>query len=336
VPSPPIPLSHLTAAPDPERRFRLIEVVRRRIRERRYSRRTEEAYVHWIRRFIAANDRRHPRDLTEQDVARFLSYLAIEERVAAATQNQARAALLFLYEAVLGRQLDDLRDVMPAKRPPRIPVVMSQKEVRSILKRLTGPIHLAATLMYGSGLRVQECMTLRVKDVDIDRREIVVHGGKGDKDRRTPLAELSVDALEVHLKKLHAGFQRDLRAKIRWTGISPALLRKYPAADTEWSWAYLFPAARCVRDSAGVLRRHHLDVSAVQRAFKDAVRMTGIAKRVSCHTLRHSFATHLLESGADIRTVQELLGHTDLRTTMRYTHVLNKGGLGVKSPADRL
>ncbi|HEY9248632.1 MAG TPA: integron integrase [Rariglobus sp.] len=333
---PRIPLPHLTATADPDRRYRLLEVVRRKLRERRYSQRTEEAYVHWIRRFVLANDRRHPRELSEEDVATFLSRLAVEGQVAAGTQNQARAALFFLYDAVLRRPLTAITDIAPATKKPRVPVVMSLRELRSVLEHLTGPVKLAAMLMYGSGLRVHECLTLRVKDVDVDRREIIVRSGKGDKDRRTPLAEMSVKPLVDHLERVFAGYEEDVRSKVRWTGIAPSLLRKYPNADVEWSWAYVFPAARRTLDAGRVVRRHHQDVSVVQRAFKAAVRASGIAKRATCHTLRHSFATHLLEGGADIRTVQVLLGHTDLRTTMIYTHVLNKGGLGVVSPADRL
>jgi integron integrase len=336
MPFAPIPPSHLHAAADPERRFRLMELVRRRLREQRYSRRTEEAYVTWIRRYIVFHGRRHPRDLDESAVRRFLSALAVEEQVAAATQNQARAALMFLYDAVLRRPLPPVEGIEPATRPTRVPVVLSQDELRTIFKNLRGPSRLAALLMYGSGLRLRECLTLRVKDVDLDRREIVVHGGKGDKDRRTPLAEASIAPLRAHLERIFEGYERDRRAKVRWTGLTSALARKYPSADTEWSWAYVFPAARRTRDSSGTVRRHHYDPSVVQRAFKAAVRDAGIAKRATCHSLRHSFATHLLENGADIRTVQVLLGHNDLRTTMRYTHVLNRGGLGVLSPADRL
>ena len=331
-----IPLSHLTAPPDASRRFRLMEVVRRRLRERRYSRRTEEAYVHWIRRFIVFNDRRHPRELGEAEVQRFLSSLAVDEGVAASTQNQALSAVTFLYDAVLDRPLTRIDGIAPAHRSRRVPVVLSQDELRAILRQLDGPARLAASLMYGSGLRLQECMTLRVKDIDLDRREIVVRDGKGEKDRRTPLAEQCLPALQRRLALELERFERDTRAKIRTTGLSAAFLRKYPNADAEWSWWYVFSAARRTMDANRVLRRHHLDPSAIQRAFKAAVSAVKIAKRATCHSLRHSFATHLLESGADVRTVQELLGHTDLRTTMIYTHVLNKGGLGVRSPADRL
>jgi integron integrase len=314
-----------------------MEVVRRRLRERRYSRRTEEAYVHWIRRFIVFNDRRHPRVLGEQDVANFLSMLAVTEQVAPSTQNQARCALVFLYEHVLACPLSAVHDVAPATQRARVPVVLTPDEVRAILSRLPPTLKLAAMLMYGGGLRVLECMSLRIKDVDISRREIVVRDGKGKKDRRTPLADASVASLEKHLKRTYGIYEHDVRAGVRRTGLTPALRRKYPMADMEWSWAYLFPAARRVRNAAqGTMHRHHLDVSVMQRAFKAAVRASGLAKRATCHSLRHSFATHLLESGADIRTVQELLGHSDVRTTMRYTHVLNRGALGVRSPADRL
>jgi len=293
---PPIPMSHLTDAPNPERRFRFMEIVRRKLRERRYSRRTEEAYVHWIRRYIVYNDRRHPRDLAEPEVKRFLSALAVEEGVAASTQNQALAALTFLYDRA----------------------------------------RLCAALMYGSGLRLRECLTLRVKDVDLERREIVVRDGKGGKDRRTPLADRCVAPLQRVLEEERARAQKDRRIDVRTTELSPSLTRKYPNVETEYRWRYIFAATRIFTDSSGVRRRHHFHESAVQRAFKNAVFAAGISKRATCHSLRHSFATHLLESGSDIRAVQELLGHTDVRTTMIDTHVLNRGGLGVRSPADRL
>lgn len=335
-PPPRIPLTHLTAAPDPDRRFRLIEVVRRKLRERRYSRRTEEAYVYWIRRYVVFNDRRHPRDLSEEDVRRFLSALAVEEQVAASTQNQALAALVFLYDGVLERPLARIDDLAPAKRSRYVPVVLSESEIREILRALPDPLRLCVELMYGGGLRLLECLQVRIKDVDSDRREIVVRLGKGRKDRRVPLADASRESLARLLKIRQLQFERDLRRGIRTDGIESSLLRKYPSADREWRWQYLFAARRTYTDADGILRRHHLHETVLQRGLRTAVDKVGIAKRVTCHSFRHSFATHLLEAGADIRTVQELLGHSDVRTTMIYTHVLNRGGLGVRSPLDRL
>lgn len=313
-----------------------MELVRRRLRERRYSRRTEEAYTHWIRRYVVFHGRRHPKELGPNDVRAFLSALAVRERVAASTQNQARAALLFLYEHVLRSPLPHVEGIEAARQSRHVPVVLSQREVRTLLAGLADPARLCAMVMYGSGLRLLECVTLRVQDVDLDRREIVVRGGKGGKDRRTALAEACVAGLERQLRRASELYRRDRRADVRCTGLTPALLRKYPSADADWRWSYVFPATRTCRDAAGVRRRHHLHQSVVQRAVRQVVLATALHKRITCHSLRHSFATHLLESGADIRTVQELLGHSDVRTTMIYTHVLNRGGLGVRSPADRL
>jgi integron integrase len=336
-PEPPrIPLAHLVAPPDPARRFRLLEVVRARLRERRYSRRTEEAYVAWVRRYVIFHGRRHPRDLGAEDVRRFLSALATEERVAASTQNQALAALLFLYEHVVGQPLGRVDGISPARARRRLPVVLSQREVRALLDRLENPARLCVQLMYGGGLRLLECVSLRVKDVDVDRREIVVRDGKGAKDRRALVPETAVGALKRWLGKGEMTFRRDQKAGVRCTGITPGLLRKYPNAETTWAWQYVFPATRRFVDADGSLRRHHLHETLVQRAVKRAAEAAGLTKRVTCHSFRHSFATHLLESGADIRTVQELLGHSDVRTTMIYTHVLNRGPLGVRSPADAL
>jgi integron integrase len=313
-----------------------MEIVRRRLRERRYSPRTENAYVHWIRRFIVLNGRRHPVDLSEADVARFLSRLALEDRVAASTQNQALAALVFLYAQVVGRPLARIEGITPASRPRRLPVVLSQREVRTILGELRDPHRLCVSLMYGGGLRVSECLRLRVKDVDLDRRELLVREGKGGKDRRVPLAETCVRPLAGLLAQEEHRFRRDARNGVGATGLGDALLRKYPGADRDWRWQYVFAAARTFQSPDGRRWRHHLHETVLQRAFRAAVGAAGISKRATCHSLRHSFATHLLESGADIRTVQELLGHTDVRTTMIYTHVLNRGGLGVRSPADAL
>jgi integron integrase len=331
-----IPPLHLTATPDPERRLRFMEMVRRRLRARRYSRRTEQAYVHWIRRYIVFHGRRHPGDLGEPEVESFLSELAVAGHVAASTQNQALAALTFLYTSVLDRPLARIEGITPARSHVRVPTVLSQAEVRSILGRLDEPAHLCASLMYGGGLRLMECMRLRIKDVDLDRCEIVVRSGKGGKDRRVPLAESCLPSLRKHLRARQSAFRRDERHKIHTTELPDALARKYPNAEREWSWQYVFAATRVFVDATGVRRRHHLHETVVQRSFRRAVKAARLAKRATCHSLRHSFATHLLESGSDIRTVQELLGHSELRTTMIYTHALNRGGLGVRSPADRL
>jgi integron integrase len=313
-----------------------MEIVRRALRERRYSRRTEQAYVHWIRRVIVANDRRHPADLGPDEVRRFLSHLAIEEGVSASTQNQARSALVFLYAHVVRRPLVPVDRVAPARRSRHLPVVLTVREVRAILEQLDDPLRLCAALMYGSGLRVLECVSLRIKDIDLERREIVVRGGKGGKDRRTPLARSCVGPTRLQVKRATQRAARDRAAGIGVSGLDDALRRKYPLIEHDWRWQYLFGASRVHVTPDGRPERHHLHQSVVQRAFRSAVADAGIAKRATCHSLRHSFATHLLESGADIRTVQELLGHTDVRTTMTYTHVLNRGGLGVRSPADDL
>lgn len=336
MPTPPIPLAHLDGPPDPERKYRLLEQMRRRMRELRYRPRTIEVYVHWVRRFVLFHGRRHPRDLGHEHVGRFLSWLAREKEVAPSTQNQALAALTFLYDKVILQPLARLDEISPARRSRHVPVVLSPAEVRSILKRLDEPARLCVALMYGSGLRVSECVGLRVKDVDVDRREIAVRSGKGGKDRRTPLPDSCREPLVRWLRDQTRAFARDQRRQVSTTGLSEALRRKYPRAEREWRWRYVFPSLRVVRDAEGAWRRHHLDPSVVQRALAKAVNGAGIAKRATCHSLRHSFATHLLEAGADIRTVQELLGHTDVRTTMIYTHVLNRGALGVRSPADRL
>lgn len=331
-----IPLAHPGLVEDPERSFRLLELVRHRLRAQRYSARTEQAYVFWVRRYVVYHGRRHPRDLPAAAVGDFLTFLAVKERVAASTQNQARAALLFLYDVVLKAPLEPIEGIAPARRSRHVPVVLSQREVRALLGVMPSPLSLCAALMYGSGLRITECMALRVKDVDFDRREIIVRGGKGDKDRRTPLAENVRPPLRKWLAVQQQAFDADLHSDVATTGLPESLGRKYPNASREWLWRYVFPATRTFVDASGSRRRHHLHVTVLQRAIKEYAHAVGLSKRVTCHSLRHSFATHLLEVGADIRTVQELLGHTDVRTTMIYTHVLNRGGLGVVSPADRL
>ena len=331
-----VPVSHLGATAEPQRKYRLLEVVRARLRERRYSPRTEQAYVYWIRRFVKHHGRRHPRELDSSAVRDFLSHLATVDRVAASTQNQALAAITFLYGAVLRQPLERVDGIAPAHRSRRIPVVLSQREVRALLGRLPDPLRLIASLMYGSGLRISECLSLRVKDVDFDRHEIIVRAGRGNKDRRTPLAVSAAEPLRRWLVRRERMHLADLRAAVHTTELPDALDRKYPNAAREWKWSFIFPAARTYCDARGIRRRHHLHETVLQRAIKDAAIGAGLTKRVTSHALRHSFATHLLEAGSDIRTVQELLGHTDVRTTMIYTHVLNRGGLGVRSPADGL
>ncbi len=334
---PPIPLEHLGREAEPERSFRFLERVRARLRSSRYSRNTEIAYIDWIRRFVFFHGRKHPLVMGEAEIAAFLTDLAVVQKVSASTQNQALHALLFLYRHVLMRPMVVAGDVVRARRGQRLPVVLSAREVRAILEQMRGVPRLCATLMYGSGLRLSECLSLRVKDLDFDRAEILVRSGKGDKDRRVPLPKLAVPALKVHLERRKRGFAEDVRAGLLGSALPDALARKIPSAERDWRWQYVFPASRSyVERETRARRRHHLHVTVLQREFTKAVRASGINKRATCHTLRHSFATHLLECGSDIRTIQELLGHSDVRTTMIYTHVLNMGGLGVTSPADRL
>ncbi|MEW6688551.1 MAG: integron integrase [Pseudomonadota bacterium] len=318
-------------------RPRLLERVHEAIRVRHYSRRTEEAYVHWIKRFIYFHGKRHPGTMGEAEVTAFLNHLAVERRVAAATQNQALSALLFLYKEVLGVELPWLDGVRRPSRPARVPVVLTRAEVERLLAAMTGVRWLVASLLYGAGLRVMECLQLRVKDVDLSYRQVLVRDGKGAKDRVTMLPEKLVEPLRAHLGRVRLLHARDLREGFGEVGLPYALARKYPRAGKEWIWQFVFPSKHRSPDPEdGTTRRHHLYESVPQRAIKEAAQAAAIAKPVSCHTLRHSFATHLLESGYDIRTVQELLGHSDVSTTMIYTHVLNKGGRGVSSPLDRL
>jgi integron integrase len=316
---------------------RLLDRVREAIRARHHSRRTEEAYVAWIRRYIVSHGKRHPAEMGAPEVTKFLTSLAVDGHVAASTQNQALSALLFLHKDVLEVDLPWLDGVVRAKRPARLPVVLTRDEVRAVLQRLDGAPRLMACLLYGAGLRVLECCRLRVQDVDFATNQIVVRGGKGDKDRVTMLPAMAKLGLVRHLEDVRAQHEADLVMGAGWVELPTALLRKYPNAGREWAWQWVFPATRLYRDRlTGQRRRHHLHESVLQRAVKDAVRKAGIAKRGSPHTLRHSFATHLLEDGHDIRTVQELLGHRDVSTTMIYTHVLNRGPAGVRSPADRM
>ncbi|MBZ0248137.1 MAG: integron integrase [Burkholderiales bacterium] len=324
------------SSPGPPRPPRLLEEVRRVIRARHYSRRTEEAYVQWIRRFVLFHGRRHPREMGAAEVTAFLSSLANEGHVAASTQNQALAAVLFLYRAVLAVELPWLSGITRAKRPRRLPVVLTRQEVHALLANLDGTHALMARLMYGTGLRMMECLRLRVKDVDLARREVVVREGKGGKDRITMFPASLVEAMSAHLDRVRVLHRADRAAGVPGVELPGALERKKPGAGTEWGWHWVFPQARLARDPrSGVLRRHHAFDQTFQRAVKRAAYRAGIAKPVSSHTFRHSFATHLMEAGYDIRTVQELLGHKDVSTTMIYTHVLNRGGRGVVSPLDR-
>ena len=328
------------AGPIPDARIggpRLLTRVHEAIRVRHYSRRTEEAYVHWIKRLIYFHGKRHPDTMGEAEVTAFLNHLAADRHVAAATQNQALSAILFLYKAVLGRELLWLDGVQRPTRPPRVPVVLTRAEVERLLVSLSGTKWLIASLLYGAGLRVMEGLRLRVKDVELSYRQVLVRDGKGEKDRVTVLPEKLVEPLRAHLERVRLLHARDLREGFGEVSLPYALARKYPRAGKEWHWQYVFPSGhRSADPEDGTMRRHHLYDSVPQRAIKEAARTAGIAKPVSCHTLRHSFATHLLESGSDIRTVQELLGHSDVSTTMIYTHVLNKGGRGVTSPLDRM
>lgn len=314
---------------------RLLDAVRQAIRARHYSPQTEKAYVSWIRRFVRFHGKRHPREMGAHEIRAFVSWLASDRHVSASTQNQALSVLLFLYRNVLGERVGWIEDIQLATRPKQLPVVLTRDEVQRVLEQLKGTTRLMASLLYGSGLRVSECCTLRVKDVDFARREITVRGGKGRKDRVTVLADSVVEPLGRHLKRVQALHRLDLKEGMGRVALPRAYERKAKHAAREWAWQWVFPATRSYPDpQTGELRRHHRHHSSLQRAIRRAVKRSGIAKRASCHTLRHSFATHLLESGTDIRTIQELLGHSDLSTTMVYTHVLNRGGLGVRSPLD--
>jgi integron integrase len=313
---------------------KLLDQVRDAIRLKHYSIRTEQAYVNWIKRYIYFHDVRHPAEMGAPEVQAFLTHLAVEGNVAASTQNQALSALLFLYKEVLHQDLGPI-DAMRAKKPKRLPSVLTKEEVHRVLGHLSGTYLLIAKLLYGSGLRLMECLRLRVKDLDFAQHQILVRDGKGEKDRVTMLPESVVVPLQDHLRIVKRTHEEDLAKGHGAVYLPYALECKYPNADKEWLWQYVFPANRLSVDPrSGIVRRHHIHESSLQKAVRAAAQATGIPKRISPHTFRHSFATHLLEAHYDIRTVQELLGHKDVKTTMIYTHVLNRGGLAVRSPLD--
>ena len=337
LPAAPLATAGDRSVPSHDHKPKLLDRVRHAIRTRHYSYRTEEAYVGWVRRFILFHRKRHPAEMGQPEIERFLTGLAVEQRVASSTQNQALAALLFLYREVLQVEVGWLETLVRAKRPQRLPTVLTRAEVAALLAELTGRARTMAMLLYGGGLRLMECHRLRVKDLDFERREIAVRDGKGGKDRVTMLPGCLVGALHEHLRAVQALHRRDLEAGFGRVMLPDALARKTPNADRDWPWQWVFPASKLSSDPrTGLCRRHHLHESVLQRAIHVAARAAGLGKPVGPHTLRHCFATHLLEAGYDIRTVQELLGHHDVATTMIYTHVLNRGGRAVESPADRL
>lgn len=315
---------------------RLLDQVRHVLRRKHYSIRTEEAYVAWVRRFVLFHDKRHPRELGAAEVESFLTHLAVAGEVAASTQNQAYSALLFLYTEVLQQPFERPVVAARARQPQRMPTVLTREETQAVLSALSGVHQLMAKLLYGSGLRLLECLRLRVKDIDMPQHQLIVRDGKGGKDRVTMLADSLIPPLTEHLARVRLLHEQDTRNGYGHVFLPNALARKLPHAPREWRWQYVFPAERLSSDPrSGVVRRHHADESGLQKAVRRATELANINKRVSCHTFRHSFATHLLEDGYDIRTVQELLGHQDVKTTMIYTHVLNRGGRGVRSPLDR-
>jgi integron integrase len=325
----------LASAPLSSASPKLLDRVRWHLRVKRYSIRTEQSYVDWIRRYILFHKKRHPSDMGEAEIAAFLSHLAVNRNVAASTQNQALSALLFLYQQVLDRKLDFIDDVKRAKRPPKVPVVFTKAEARAVIGRLDGDYRLMAELLYGAGLRLLEMLRLRIKDIDFGYNQIIVRAGKGMRERRTILPARLKSPLHLHLARVREKHRHDLARGGGSVYLPFALDRKYPNASKDWRWQYVFPAPKLTVDPRShALRRHHVSEKNLQNAIKLAIRAAGIPKAASCHTFRHSFATHLLERGTDIRSVQELLGHKDVSTTMIYTHVLNKPGLGIPSPLD--
>ena len=316
---------------------RLLDQVRNTVRAKHYSIRTEQAYVNWIKRFILFHHKRHPREMNSLEIEQFLTYLAVEQNVAASTQNQALAALLFLYQQVLRQPLDHPIDAVRAKKPKRLPVVMSNAEVERLIPNLPDRYQLITRLLYGSGLRLMECLRLRVKGVDFDQHQIIVRNGKGHKDRDTILPDSLRAPLRRQLRYAKTLHDNDLESGYGQVYLPDALERKYPNANREWYWQYVFPSHKLSKDPrSGLIRRHHVGESGLQKTIKAMAKRTGINKPIACHTFRHSFATHLLEDGYDIRTIQELMGHKSVETTMIYTHVIKRGGMAVRSPVDTL
>jgi integron integrase len=316
---------------------KLLDQLREALQSRHYSRRTEQTYCHWVKRYIFFHKVRHPVEMAEPEINQFLTHLAVKEHVSASTQNQALSALLFLYRYVLDREIGDLGEVIRARKPIRVPVVMTREEVKAVLNNLTGDKWLMASLMYGAGLRLMECLRMRIQDVDFGRNEITIRDGKGAKDRMTMLPVSLKLPLQDHLQKVKKIHEKDVADGWGRVQLPNALARKYPNAPIDWRWQWVFPQEKRWKNfKTGEEGRHHTDESLVQKAVRDSAVKAGLTKRATCHTFRHSFATHLLEGGYDIRTVQELLGHKDVKTTMIYTHVLNRGPAGVRSPVDGL
>jgi len=329
-------MSHFDTPKPPQQGKKILDLLRDQIRLKQYSPRTEKTYIQWVRDYILFHKKRHPREMGVPEINQFITHLVVERKASASTQNQALSAVLFLYRNVLKIELDEKEiGFSRPKKGKRMPVVLSAKEARDIINNLTGVYKILVQIMYGSGLRLMECLRLRVKDLDFENRSIIVYDGKGGDDRLTVMPESIITPLKQHLEHVRAVHHRDISAGFGSVYLPFALERKYPAAHKQWLWQYAFPAATLYTDSeTGITRRHHVHETALQRAIRDAARIAKINKRVTPHTFRHSFATHLLQNGYDIRTVQELLGHKDVKTTMIYTHVLQRGGMAVKSPLD--
>ncbi|MCF7815369.1 MAG: integron integrase [Candidatus Cloacimonetes bacterium] len=316
---------------------KLLERVKNAIRTKHYSRKTENSYCSWIKRYILYHNKKHPKDMGEVQIRRFINHLAVKRKLSASTQNQALCAILFLYREVLGVELDRIDKIHWAKKPKRLPVIFSKEEVKAIIAKITGVYRLMTMLLYGSGLRLKECLRLRVKDIDFDNQQIFIRAGKGNKDRYTILPKAIESKLKSHIKSVENIHKRDIEAGNDSVYMPYALEKKYPNAGKKIGWHFLFPSKNLSNDPvSGIRRRHHLHERTLQRAVKKAIKRAGIRKHGGCHTFRHSFATHLLEDGVNVRAVQELLGHKNLETTMVYTHVMNKSKAGIESPADKL